>query len=583
MDSHYNIFNDEYFRGYINSNRVIDVSEKKYAKDLIKLSKAMDMEFGEIVIKCKEQQKTTGEIHNVDGKQLLTIDEFDAESPNSFVKKIHDEYVAFCQNNGNSNVTINNGIMVLRTFLKHYNVKLSKWTPLEDDKADWNCLTKEDFIFVMKDSSLPHQALITFMLSTGIRIGDCLTFTIKDFMKATSDYHEFTDVNEFIDNAPDDMVGFWDFLPKKTKKHNIRCTTLNSAESSNYILQNLRRIKNQYLPRKSKRIKQELKISKDDALFGSHHKMYKKPMTVKGITDQFTLKSHKLHAWRVSQIKNSIAKGDESEEDFEDLEEQIPRFHAHGCRKYFQTIVGNNCGNLRLCALMEGHKMPLKNDPSYFNVEITKDYIKDVYMDKLHDLLVLENVETRVITTEEGEELRKKLDRVTAELEEYKNKSNNVNIQYEDKIWLTITDYYRKKYDESIHSKKSKVLCQYALELAIKNIINFNADDKDYLDTLFIQAEGANDLYPENFEEMLEKASKHYSNKTIENMELKQKVNKILIQSAKYGYVETIIKSNYKLAEKCVVRYLEENTLSDEDLNNDEVVKNILLEIITSI
>ena len=582
MDSHYNIFNDEYFRGYINSNRVIDVSEKKYAKDLIKLSKAMDMEFGEIVIKCKEQQKTTGEIRNVDGKQLLTIDEFDAESPNSFVKKIHDEYVAFCQNNGNSNVTINNGIMVLRTFLKHYNVKLSKWTPLEVDKPDLICLTKEDFIFVMKDSSLPHQALITFMLSTGIRIGDCLTFTIRDFMEATSDYHDFADVNEFIDNAPDDMIGFWDFLPKKTKKHNIRCTTLNSAESSNYILQNLRRIKNQYLPRKSKRIKQELKISKDDALFGSHHKMYKKPMTVKGITDQFTLKSHKLHAWKVSQIKNLIAKGVKSEEDFEDLEELIPRFHAHGCRKYFQTIVSNNCGNLRLCALMEGHKMPLKNDPSYIDIEITKDYIKDVYRDKLHDLLVLENVETRVITTEEGEELRKKLDEVTAELEEYKNRSNNVNIKFENKIWFTLTDYYRLKYNVPINNKKAKVLCQYALEFAIKNIVDFREDDA-YFDELFEKAEEFNELYPQNFEKTLEKASKHYSDKNIENMELKQKVNKILIQSAKYGYVETIIKSNYELAEKCVVRYLEENTLSDEDLNNDEVVKNILFEIISSI
>ena len=466
MDSNYNIFDDEYFHGYITSNHVIEVSEKKYAKDLIRLCKAMDMEFGEIVAECKEQQVTTGDISNVGGKQKITMKEFDVEAPDSFVKKVHDEYVNFCQNNGNSNVTINNGIIVVRTFLKHYGVKLSKWRPLEDDKADWNCLTKEDFIFVMKDSSLPHQALITFMLSTGIRIGDCLTFTIRDFMEATSDFHDFTDVNEFIDNAPDDMIGYWDFLPKKTKRYKIRCITLNSAESSNYILQNLRRIKNQYLPRKSKRIKKELKISKDDALFGSQHEMYKRPMTVKGITDQFTLKSHKLHAWRVSQIKNLIAEGKFSEEDFEELEKGIPRFHAHGCRKYFQTTVSNHCGNLRLCALMEGHKMPLNNDPSYIDVKITKEYIKDVYKENLHDHLILENVETRIITSKEGEELRK-------ETEEFKEKVDELIKDNKEKDKLI--NKLKRQVDNS-SNKVKKLLNQIEESPKLDRFDNDNVD-----------------------------------------------------------------------------------------------------------
>ena len=74
-------------------------------------------------------------------------------------------------------------------------------------------------------------------------------------MDATRAYHDFVDVEDFIDNAPQDMMGFWSFEPVKTKKYDISCKTFNSPESSNLILQNLRRLKNEYYPKKSKRIK----------------------------------------------------------------------------------------------------------------------------------------------------------------------------------------------------------------------------------------------------------------------------------------------------------------------------------------
>ena len=43
--------------------------------------------------------------------------------------------------------------------------------------------------------------------------------------------------------------------------------------------------------------------------------------------------------------------------------------------------------------------------------------------------------------------------------------------------------------------------------------------------------------------------------------------------------VENIVKSNYKLAEKSVARYLEENPLTMEELNDENLVKDILLVI----
>lgn len=40
----------------------------------------------------------------------------------------------------------------------------------------------------------------------------------------------------------------------------------------------------------------------------------------------------------------------------------------------------------------------------------------------------------------------------------------------------------------------------------------------------------------------------------------------ILLNRIRYGYMESIVKSNYELIEKSVVRYLEENPLTMEEL-----------------
>ena len=589
MDMDYNIRNDSYFLGYITSRDITEVSKEKYAKELTKLCKSIDMEFGEIIKKCQIQQRTRIVEDENNPKESILV-EFDVNSPDSLAKIAQDSFVDFCKERGNTNITINNGVVVLRSFFKSYKIKLPIWKPLDENYEDWEPLTKEDFIFVMKDSSLIHQSLITFMLSSGIRIGDCLKLTIKDFMKATSDYHDFKDVNDFIDNAPEDMLGYWKFDPKKTKRYKIKCSTMNSAESSNYILQNLRRIKNQYLPRKSKRIKKELKMSKNDALFGSHHKMYKEPMTVKSITDQFTLKNHKLHEWRVNQIKNDIAQGKYSEEDFEDLEKEIPKFHAHACRKFFIDTLDKKCADSRLRSLMEGHKPVNKNDPSY--VKKKKKDVMEVYKTSLLEHVTLENIEARFITGKEGEELRNEIAKLRGELESQRQ-IGNISVQVEDDIWKVLRNHHRSKkhrgeYIEDggsmqEYNAEADVLCQYALEFAIKDIINFNANDEEYIDSLFDKARAVNELYPDDFDKVHKRASSHYSVSSHITGELKSKVDKILVSSSNYGHVEEIVKSNYKLAEKSVARYLNENPLTMEELDDKNLVKEILFEVIMNI
>ena len=100
---------------------------------------------------------------------------------------------------------------------------------------------------------------------------------------------------------------------------------------------------------------------------------------------------------------------------------------------------------------------------------------------------------------------------------------------------------------------------------------------------MFDKARAVNELYPDNFDEVYEKASSHYSDSVHISDELKLKVNKILVASSKYGYVEEIVRSNYKLAEKSVIRYLDENPLTMEELEDENLVKDILLEVINGI
>lgn len=90
----------------------------------------------------------------------------------------------------------------IKAFLRGAGVILPKIENLEDDTDDWNLLTKEDFNFILQDMNIVHAGLLNFLSSSGMRISDALSQSIGDFMDATSEYHDFVDVEEFIDNAP---------------------------------------------------------------------------------------------------------------------------------------------------------------------------------------------------------------------------------------------------------------------------------------------------------------------------------------------------------------------------------------------
>ena len=409
---------------------------KEYRKTLNKFCKAIGKPISEIVEELKmEQSIITEEIISQDKNRTISRKiEFNVDDPNSTIKKYHQQFESYCLARGNKNATANKNLKRIRGFLKANQVKLPKWNFLKEEPPEWELLEKEDIKFVLDECTIIHKSLILFMLSSGMRIGDCVELTIGDFMDATRAYHNFVDADDFVDNAPQDMIGFWSFEPGKTKKFDVKCKTFNSPESSNIILQNLRRLKNEYFPMKRKRLEkklkdetdpklikkikediEKLKISKNNALFGSRDELYVRKMKPESIGTLFPAKNKKLYEWRINKLKKAIEDGKISAEDYEKEVKKILRFHAHACRKYFETMISRNCGDLRICTLMEGHASPVKTDPHYIKKEF--DEVQEIYLQAIEDLTI-ENVDSKLLSNKKMSELESRIESLTSDTEE---------------------------------------------------------------------------------------------------------------------------------------------------------------------
>ena len=309
---------------------------------------------------------------------------------------------------------------------KYYNVQIPKMEKYSRNNTEWNLLTKEDFNFIINDSTIAHASLIHHLIKSGMRLTDTLKLTIGDFMEATKEYHDYIDVDEFIDNAPQNMIATYDFYPEKTKKFKIRCITFTDPETNNLILQNLRKIKNETLPKLNQKLGADLKLSKHDALFASKKQQYKGHLSQHSVSDVFYKKNSKLREHHIKLIDEKINKGELSLEDRQKAINSIPKFHAHGCRKFFISTINKNCGNLRLCTLMEGHKSPVYTDSSYVKFDVQD--VKEAYLAAIPDLS-LENTETKVYTSETRREMENKISELEKELAV---KNDKVDLLFEE-------------------------------------------------------------------------------------------------------------------------------------------------------
>lgn len=605
----YDIKDDYYFERYFEEKDLSEDTEKTYEKDLIKFCKSVNKELKDIINECKEQQSIeTEEIlssTNDDGTQVIQkrIIKFDADSSESLVMQHFKQFERYCKLKGNKNSTINSCLDTINSVLSYFKVELPNFSRLKDDAKDWELLSKEDFKFVLADSSLMHKSLTLFMLSTGFRISDCLNLTIGEYMEATSDYHDFIEVDDFIDNAPDDMMGFWDFEPQKTIKDHTRCKTFNSPESNKFILQNLRRLKNEYMPKKSKKIKKELKLTKSDALFGSKRSCYKKSPTVQSISTMFGRKNKELYAWHINKIHQNIKEGKISDEDYEKCVELIPKFHAHACRKYFCSIIQRHTSNERRYRLMEGHAPKNKLDKSY--IEISKNEIVETYKEAVGDLSVY------YVNENEIEELREQFnEELNKQDEKHQEEMDSLKRYYEDKIsslsdevektsemvtqirkktdkkyiWGTIREYFRKNYKDDILNKSDLedglIKCIVISDLAYKYALNDDFDESPealnrYINKAIVQT----NLHPELVEQMIKNGT-FRDNELNENREMNILFNNLCIFLKTHGDIWDMIDDEDEF-KKIFFKYISSSDyniseITDKDFN--KISEDVMME-----
>lgn len=444
----YTITEDIYFTNFLQSKQDITEETKiQYSAALTKFYKATKQELSTVISNCKNQQsKVIETISNTSYQEGTTIIEkssvdFDVNTPDSYINIYINTFIHYCKETKVKTNTTSSYLVLVLAFLTFYGVKLPRLEKIKREPTEWNLLLKEDINFIMNDSTLAHQSLISDLKDTGMRISDALKRTIGDFMKATSEYHDYIDVGEFIDNAPQDMIATWEFIPQKTKRFNIKCVTFSSPETCNLILQNLRKIKNEFLPRINNQKSLNLKLTKDDALFASRNSYYKGFLSQHSVSDIFYKKNKKLRNHHIALIEEAINEGKLAEEDKEEEISKIPKFHAHGCRKFFISTISKNCSDLRLCALLEGHTPPIPTDPSYVKHDIQE--VKDAYMAAIPDLS-LENTDVKVYTSDVRRETEAKIKALEKENEALKaEKDKEVtalwdeinNIKQREDIW----------------------------------------------------------------------------------------------------------------------------------------------------
>lgn len=486
MSSKYNVENDDYFKNFISKPTRNENTANKYKKLFTKLCKATNSSLEEIITTCIDEQNIVTTVKlppDENGNERRREIKFNINNKDAAVNKYLNQYEDYCRQRNNKNTTIQSETDLIRTFLNEYGVILPKRKNYENDANEWYLPTKEELNYILEDFSLVHTALGNFLTSTGMRIGDAVSLTIGDFMKATAEYHDYIDVEDFIDNAPEDMIGQWVFEPHKTRRHKTKCITFNTTHASNLILQHLRNLKNQYIPNKNKRDNLNLKINKNYPLFGSKQNKYQIAILAKSVTTEWYKRNKKFKAWKIKQIKQQIKDGELSSEDYDEAVSKIPKLHPHMCRKFFSTIVSNNCGDIRVCALLEGHSDGLPNDKSYIKKKV-KD-IKEIYINGLHDALSLANVETKIITNKKTEELNKKISEADEKIEALTNENAEKDKEIEElKSQLQQTNKIVKDLDKKIEQSQTNIPFHKVHDVIFSYLTDINELDNDRISLL---------------------------------------------------------------------------------------------------
>lgn len=283
--------------------------------------------------------------------------------------------------------SINDKITKIKSFYTFHNIDFPKFK-LQTEKNKVQIMEKKELENILKNMSLKKRAIYTFLLSTGIRISDVAKFTVEDFMESLG----METLDELINTKEINTVGYWEFVPQKTKNSSgVTCMTCSTPEANNNILMLL------------KRRKMEWKLTLDQPLFMTNRL---KPYTANILSVMSRREANKIQKLREEEYRKQYRGKEISEKKYHDLMENTPKFHAHGLRKYFISVLANHSVPSRISAVMEGHVPPIATDDHY--VKISKEAVIDEYL-KIVPYLSFERVEVRMVDNKKYNEMEDRL------------------------------------------------------------------------------------------------------------------------------------------------------------------------------
>lgn len=408
---------DKKFIKLINKKQLKPKTIALYRISLTKFCKFTEKTPTELIEIFKEKQKDKIIKVEKDGKEELYIERF---NPNdSLISEMFDDFIinqktikSKLTEKHLKETTIQNYIINLRSFFRFYKIELPDKTNFKDDSKEVEIIPSSMIRKAIELGNFTSKAVFSFMASTGIRVNDVLNFTINDFMEATYEYHHCTEVDDFLNKAPQDMIGYWEFNPTKTIKYNVKCQTCNSPESSNYLLEYLR-WKKQSIKKYNKKHHTDKYLHKKTKLF-TPIKNNNPQYTYRGIFTIFLFMNQKLNNLIKIRLHEDYENKKISHETLDEELNNIPQFKPHAMRRYFSSVLANNGVNTRLAYRMEGHTDEKSTDKSY--IKLSKETIIDAYLTVLSEL-TFKDTEVHHIKSKDYVEMEERLNEVNKKLE----------------------------------------------------------------------------------------------------------------------------------------------------------------------
>lgn len=298
------------------------------------------------------------------------IEEADAEEENHVrlsktkLKKRILVFKKYLQDNNYNNSTINSYITAIKTVYSTFDITVPKIPRNKIRKQSYKeIIQKEDIITALNTcTNNKHKAIILFMSSSGTGAGETCNLTMQDFIDATSEYHNETQIEHVITALQnrEDIIPIWHITRIKT---GVPYFTFCSPESVQAILIYLKEL----LLKKP--------ISNDEKLFG---------MRARALASTFERLSDKCGFGWISNTHRF--------------------FHTHGLRKFFATNMLSEGVSELVIDFWEGRTVKGTHS-AYFNP--SPEQLKRRYMNALNCVTIFEEVSYHDISSEEKQELER--------------------------------------------------------------------------------------------------------------------------------------------------------------------------------